>query len=66
MQEGNLETGLFLSGTTSPELSGRADVAGAVYPRHPHGAGRYGPTRVENPATDGLAASRWQQTFSQE
>lgn len=64
MQERNLDMGLFSSGAASPEL--RVDTAGAVYPRHPHGAGRYGTTRVGNPEPDGLAASRWQQTFSQE
>lgn len=66
MQEGNLVTGLFTSGATSPELGGRVDIAGAVHPKHPHGAGRYGTTRVGNPDPCGLAASRWQKTFSQE
>lgn len=55
-----------MSGATSPELSGRAVIAGAVCPRHPRGAGRYGTTCVGNPDPDGLAATGWQQTFSQE
>lgn len=61
-----MDTGLFSSRATSPELSGRADIAGAIYPRHPHGAGRYSTRHVGNPDPDGSAASRWQQTFSQE